>query len=64
MVTVGSRSFAGNLVLGSVLVLHVDDRILLDGREISCAGLHSLGRVGGANRFCAVESVIEMKLEK
>jgi len=64
VVTVGSGSFAGNLVLGSVLALHVDDRVLLDGREISWSGLHSLGRVGGANRFCAVESVIEMESGK
>ncbi|HSW00476.1 MAG TPA: flavin reductase family protein [Sedimentisphaerales bacterium] len=64
VVTVGSGSFAGNLVLGSVLALHVDERILRDGPEISWSGLNSLGRVGGANRFCAVESVIEMELEK
>ncbi|MEN6334596.1 MAG: flavin reductase family protein [Phycisphaerales bacterium] len=64
VVTVGSGSFAGNLVLGSVLALHVDDRILRDGPEISWSGLDSLGRVGGANRFCAVRSVIEMDAEK
>ena len=60
VVTVGDGAFAGNLVLGEVLALHVDDQILRDGREISWSDLDSLGRVGGSNRFCAVRSVIEM----
>jgi flavin reductase (DIM6/NTAB) family NADH-FMN oxidoreductase RutF len=60
VVTVGQGAFAGNLVLGTVLVLNVDDRVLHDGREISWSDLDSLGRVGGSNRFCAVRSVIEM----
>lgn len=60
IVTVGEGAFAGNLVLGKVLALHVDEQILRDGREISWSGLDSLGRVGGSNRFCAVRSVIEM----
>jgi len=60
IVTVGSGSFAGNLVLGSILVLHVDDRVLRDGREISWSDLDNLGRVGGSNRFCTIRSIIEM----
>jgi flavin reductase (DIM6/NTAB) family NADH-FMN oxidoreductase RutF len=60
IVTVGSGPSAGNLVLGSVLALHVDDAILRDGREISWSGLDNLGRVGGSNRFCTIRSVIEM----
>jgi flavin reductase (DIM6/NTAB) family NADH-FMN oxidoreductase RutF len=60
VVTVGQGSFAGNLVLGTVLALHVEEGILRDGKEISWSGLDSLGRVGGSNRFCAVRSVIEM----
>lgn len=64
VVTVGNGSFAGNLVLGSVLALHVDDRVLRDGREISWSGLDSLGRIGGSNRFCAVRSIMEMETDK
>jgi flavin reductase (DIM6/NTAB) family NADH-FMN oxidoreductase RutF len=60
VVTVGQGPFAGNLVLGTVLALDVDDKVLRDGREISWSDLDSLGRVGGSNRFCAVRSVIEM----
>jgi flavin reductase (DIM6/NTAB) family NADH-FMN oxidoreductase RutF len=60
IVTVGGGSFAGNLVLGSVLVLHVDDRVLREGREISWPDLDNLGRVGGSNRFCTIRSIIEM----
>jgi flavin reductase (DIM6/NTAB) family NADH-FMN oxidoreductase RutF len=59
--TVGSGSFAGNLVLGSVLALHVDDRVLRNnGREISWSDLDNLGRVGGSNCFCTIRSIIEM----
>jgi flavin reductase (DIM6/NTAB) family NADH-FMN oxidoreductase RutF len=60
VVTVGQGAFAGNLVLGTVLVLNVDDKVLHDGREVSWSDLDSLGRVGGSNRFCAVRSVIEL----
>jgi flavin reductase (DIM6/NTAB) family NADH-FMN oxidoreductase RutF len=60
VVTVGEGVFAGNLVLGTVLALHVDDKVLHDGREISWSDLDSLGRIGGSNRFCAVRSVIEL----
>jgi len=59
IVTVGEGPSAGNLVIGSVLVMHVDREILIDGREISWLGLDSLGRLSG-NRFCAVRSVIEI----
>ena len=64
VVTVGNGPFAGNLVLGSVLALHVDDRILRDGREISWSDLNNLGRIGGSNRFCAIQSIIEMERDE
>ncbi len=60
IITVGEGSYAGNLVLGSVLALDVDDKVLRDGREISWSELNNLGRVGGANRFFKIESVFEM----
>jgi len=60
IVTVGNGPFSGNLVLGTIFVLHVNDRVLRDGREIWWAELDNLGRVGGSNRFCTVRSVIEM----
>lgn len=60
IVTVGAGACAGNLVLGSVLALDVDDKALCEGREISWSELNSLGRIGGANRFCRIESVFEL----
>jgi hypothetical protein len=56
----GHGAYAGNLVLGSVFALGVDDNVLRDRREISWSGLNNLVRVGGTKRFCKIEPVFEM----
>jgi hypothetical protein len=50
-------------VLGSVLALHVGDRVLTNGRDISWSALNNLGRLG-ANLFCPIQSVIEMNAHR
>lgn len=48
----------GNLILGQVQLLHVNDELLKNGREIDWSALDPLGRLSG-NRYCTVRSIIE-----
>ena len=58
IVTVGEGPDAGNLILGRIQRVHVQDDVLKNGREVDWIGLDVLGRLSG-NRYCAVRSVIE-----
>lgn len=58
IVSVSEGANAGNLIIGRVLLLYVQDEIVKDGREVDWYGLDALGRLSG-NRYCAIQSVIE-----
>jgi len=58
IVTVSEGSDAGNLILGRIQLVHLQDDLLKNGREVDWFGLDILGRLSG-NRYCAVRSVIE-----
>lgn len=49
---------AGNLIIGRVVLMHADDDIVKNGREIDWLGLDALGRLSG-NRYCTTRQVIE-----
>lgn len=58
IVTVSEGANAGNLILGRVLLLHIRDDLVKDGREVNWLGLDALGRLSG-NRYCVIKSIIE-----
>ena len=58
IVTVSEGPDAGNLILGRIQLVHVQDGLLKNEREVDWLGLDVLGRLSG-NRYCAVRSVIE-----
>jgi flavin reductase (DIM6/NTAB) family NADH-FMN oxidoreductase RutF len=58
IVVSGSGPCAGNLVLGRILLAHVQDGLLVNGRAADPGRLDALGRLSG-NRYCTTRSVIE-----
>ena len=58
IVTVSEGPDAGNLILGRIQLVHVQDNLLQNEREVDWRGLDVLGRLSG-NRYCGVRSVIE-----
>jgi flavin reductase (DIM6/NTAB) family NADH-FMN oxidoreductase RutF len=60
IVTVGQGACAGNLVLGSILLVHVRDDILEDGKTIDPARFDVIGRLSGGTRYCTMQSAFEM----
>lgn len=51
-----------NLVLGKVICIHVDDKIIESG-EICIEELNAIGRLGGVS-YCQVDSVFDIKRPK
>jgi flavin reductase (DIM6/NTAB) family NADH-FMN oxidoreductase RutF len=58
IISVGEGPDAGNLILGQVQLVHIQDDLLKSEREVDWSGLDVLGRLSG-NKYCAVRSVIE-----
>jgi flavin reductase (DIM6/NTAB) family NADH-FMN oxidoreductase RutF len=60
IVTVGEGPCAGNLVLGTILLMHVRDDLIVDGKTIDPVKLDAVGRLSGGTRYCTVKSVFEI----
>lgn len=58
IVRVDEGANAGNLILGRVQLMHVQEDLVLGGREVDWRGLNALGRLSG-NRYCTIDSVVE-----
>ena len=58
IVHVNEGADAGNLILGSVQLMHVNDDLLINRREVDWRGLGALGRLSGS-RYCSINTVIE-----
>jgi flavin reductase (DIM6/NTAB) family NADH-FMN oxidoreductase RutF len=58
VVAIGEGPDAGNLILGRIQLVYVEDGLLKNEREVDWLGLDALGRLSG-NRYCTVRSVIE-----
>lgn len=58
IVNVSEGANAGNLILGRIQLVHFQDHLLKNQKEVDWLGLDVLGRLSG-NRYCAVRSVIE-----
>ncbi len=57
IVRIDEGADAGNLIIGRIRLMHINDKLLLD-RDIDWKGLNILGRLS-KNRYCAVNEVIE-----
>ena len=58
IVRVDEGADAGNLILGRVQLMHINDNLLIDGREADWRSLDIVGRLSGS-RYCLIDSVIE-----
>ena len=58
IITVGERPDAGNLILGWIQLIHVQDEILKNETEVDWLVLDVLGRLSG-KRYCAVRKLFE-----
>jgi hypothetical protein len=56
IVTVGQGAHAGNLVLGTILLVHVQDELLEAGKDVDPIRFDAIGRLSGT-RFCRTQSV-------
>ena len=60
LITVGQGACAGNLILGKVLLMHVEDGIVENGRTVDPVRFEAVGRLSGT-RFCTLGSVFEIE---
>ena len=58
IVRVSEGADAGNLILGRVLLAHINDDLLINGTEVDWRALDALGRLSG-NRYFSIDSIIE-----
>jgi flavin reductase (DIM6/NTAB) family NADH-FMN oxidoreductase RutF len=59
IVTVGTGAYAGNLVLGSILLVHIKDELLEAGKTVDPIRFDVIGRLSGT-RYCRTGSVFEI----
>jgi flavin reductase (DIM6/NTAB) family NADH-FMN oxidoreductase RutF len=58
IVATGEGPDAGNLILGRIQLVHVEEGLLKNAGEVDWVGLDALGRLSG-KRYCTVRSVVE-----
>lgn len=58
VVSIDSGPDSGNLVLGRIVLVYLQDNLLLNEREVDWRALDPLGRLSG-KRYCAVRDIIE-----
>lgn len=58
IVKVNEGPDAGNLILGLIKLVHIEDRVLRNDREIDSTMLNALGRLSG-KYYCTTQSMIE-----
>jgi flavin reductase (DIM6/NTAB) family NADH-FMN oxidoreductase RutF len=59
IVTVGNGAYAGNLVLGTILLVHIKDEVLEAGKIVDPIRFDVIGRLSGT-RYCRTGSVFEI----
>jgi len=60
IVSIGKGPIAGNLIIGEVLVIHIEDTVLDDIGRIDPRKLQSIARLGG-DFYCRTTDLFEMK---
>jgi flavin reductase (DIM6/NTAB) family NADH-FMN oxidoreductase RutF len=63
IVTVGQGAYAGNLLLGTILLMYIKDEVLEAGKMVDLIKFDVIGRLSGGTRYCGVGSVFEIGLE-
>jgi len=63
IITIGKGAYAGNLVLGSILLMHIKDEVLEAGKTVDPTKFDVIGRLSGGTRFCTVRSLFEIGTE-
>jgi flavin reductase (DIM6/NTAB) family NADH-FMN oxidoreductase RutF len=63
IVSLGTGPLAGNLVLGEVLIMHVDEKVLDDKGKIDPRKLKTIARLGG-DFYCRSTDLFEMQRPK
>ncbi len=58
IVSVSEGADAGNLILGRVVLVHINNDLLINERKIYWVKLNALGRLSGKH-YCTTQSVIE-----
>ncbi len=58
IVSVSEGPDAGNLILGHVKLVHIEDQVLRNDKEIDLTMLNALGRLSG-KYYCTTHSIIE-----
>ncbi len=61
IVCVDEGANAGNLVIGRVQLMHIQNDLINENREVDWYRLNALGRLSG-NRYCTIDSVIESEV--
>lgn len=60
IVTIGEGDGGGYIVIGTVIYLHIDDRVLRDGKYIDYTAFHPVGRLTGS-LYAHVHDLFEVK---
>jgi flavin reductase (DIM6/NTAB) family NADH-FMN oxidoreductase RutF len=63
IVTVGEGAHAGNLVLGTIVLMHVKDEVLEAGKVVDLMKFDVIGRLSGGTRYWGVGSVFDVSSE-
>ncbi len=58
IVTIGKGANAGNLILGNIQLVHMNDNLLNDQIVLNPTEIDALGRLSG-NKYCRLDSIIE-----
>jgi flavin reductase (DIM6/NTAB) family NADH-FMN oxidoreductase RutF len=59
IVEIGTEPGGGSVVIGRVLHIHADDRVIFDGDKVDLSALRPVGRLAG-RAFCRVTDTFEM----
>ncbi len=62
IITVGEGANAGNLILGAIRNVHLQEGLLGETGEVDWRKLHAVARLGG-NFFCRVDEEFEIKFQ-
>lgn len=63
IIHLGNGPIAGNLIIGEVLVIHIDDEIIDDHGRVDPRRLKTIARLGG-NHYCRSTDLFEMDRPK
>ena len=63
IVTVGNGAYAGNLVLGTILLVYIKDELLEPGKTVDPIKFDVIGRLSGGTQYCGVGSVFDISSE-